>query len=174
MHLAGSHATVKAVQHAPVPEQVQHILRDVAQVVHAVAVALQAAHQLFHPVPGPQDVQPVVQHALHLKGTARSPGLFQHPVVAVKAGDEPGIQQLPFLAAKGQVVDLFLSLGFAQAVHQIAPGVKVDHHAAQVKHDTFIHTSCLALFRVVGEQLQYTTTRRCFSTAFCMDAAWAA
>ena len=68
----------------------------------------------------------------------------------------------------------FLGLGVAQAVHQIAPGVKVDHHAAQVKHDTFIHTSCLALFRVVGEQLQYTTTRRCFSTAFCMDAAWAA
>ena len=68
----------------------------------------------------------------------------------------------------------FLGLGVAQAVHQIAPGVKVDHHAAQVKHDTFIHTSCLALFRVVGEQLQYTTTRRCFSTAFCMDAARAA
>ena len=68
----------------------------------------------------------------------------------------------------------FLGLGVAQAVHQIARGVKVDHHAAQVKHDTFIHTSCLALFRVVGEQLQYTTTRRCFSTVFCMDAAWAA
>ena len=68
----------------------------------------------------------------------------------------------------------FLGLGVAQAVHQIAPGVKVDHHAAQVKHDTFIHTSCLALFRVVGEQLQYTTTRRCFSTAFCMDTARAA
>ena len=40
--------------------------------------------------------------------------------------------------------------------------------------DTFKHTSCLALFRVVGEQLQYTTTRRCFSTAFCMDTARAA
>ena len=34
-------------------------------------------------------------------------------MVAVKAGDEPGIQQLPFLAAKGQVVDLFLGLGVA-------------------------------------------------------------
>ena len=47
VHLAGGYAAVKAVQHAALLEQGQHVLRDVAEIVHAVAMVLQAAHQLL-------------------------------------------------------------------------------------------------------------------------------
>ena len=139
MHLAGGYAAVKAVQHAALLEQGQHVLRDVAEIVHAVAMVLQAAHQLLHPAARAQDVQPVVQHALHLKLAPGGLGVAQHGLIAVKAGDKPGIQLLPLLAAKGQVIHLLLDLFIANAVYQIGAGGKIHHDTAQMKHDAFIH-----------------------------------
>ena len=102
-------------------------------------MALQALYQLLHPAARTQDVQPVVQHALHLELAPGGLCLFEHGAVAVKAGDQPGIQLLPFFTAKGQVVDLLFNGGIAQAVYQIGFGIKIHHDAAQIKNDAFIH-----------------------------------
>ena len=102
-------------------------------------MVLQAAHQLLHPAARAQDVQPVVQHALHLKLAPGGLGVAQHGLIAVKAGDKPGIQLLPLLAAKGQVIHLLLDLFIANAVYQIGAGGKIHHDTAQIKHDAFIH-----------------------------------
>ena len=90
--LAGGHAAVEQALHVPVHQQVEHIFRNIAQVINAVAVGFQFLHQLLHPAAGAQDVHPVIQNALHLKGAALFSGLGQHPLVGLEPGDEPGVQ----------------------------------------------------------------------------------
>lgn len=144
--LAGGHTAVKKALHVPLHQQIEHIFRDIAQVINAVAVALELLHQFLHPAAGAQDVHPVIQHTLNLKGAALLLGAGQHPLVGLKAGDKPGVQQLPLLAAKGQLVHLLLHVGIAEAVHQILLGVKIDHNAAKIKYDVFVHCSYLYLY----------------------------
>jgi len=133
MHLTGGNAAVKLLKYAFLSQQLQNVLRDVAQIIDAVTVIFQPPHQLLHPVAGTKDVSPVVQYALYLKLAPGLSGIFQHGVVALKAGDQPGVQLLPFFAAEGQVIDLFLGRGTAQPIDQICLGVKIDHDTAKIK-----------------------------------------
>ena len=71
-------------------------------------------------------------------------GVHQHPLVAIVAGKLACIQQLPLLAAKGQVVDLFFHFGVAQPVYKVRLGVKIHQHTADIKNNAFIHNCCLA------------------------------
>ena len=84
-------------------------------------------------------MHPIVQHALHLKHTAIFFCAGQHPQIGLGAGDKPCIQQLPLFAFKGQLGDLLLYLGIAEAVYQVGLGVEIHHDAAEVEHDIFIH-----------------------------------
>ena len=143
MDFTGGDTTVKQALKIPLHQQGQDILRDVAQVVDAVAVGFQLLHQLLHFAAGAQNVHPVVQHALHLKYTIVLLGVGQHPLVGLVTGKQAGIQQLPLLALKGQLADQLFRLGVAKAVHKVFLGVKIDHDAAKIKDDIFIHSGFL-------------------------------
>ncbi len=69
-------------------------------------MALELPHQLLHPAAGAEDMHPVVQHALYLKGTACLLARSSIRRFASQRVILPGIQQLPFLTAEGQGKDL--------------------------------------------------------------------
>ena len=56
----------------------------------------------------------------------------------------PGVQLLPFFAAKGQGVYFIFHFSAAKTIHQIKLWIKIYHHAADIKNDAFIHNCCLA------------------------------
>ena len=137
--VAGGHAAVKDPFQPAAHQQGQDVLRDVAQIIGAVAVVFQPADQLHHPAADPEDAGPVFQHFLHLEGAALLLGGGHHGLVALVAGAEAGVQFLPGLAAKGQPVDLVLDGGVAEPVQQKIFGGKIDHHPAEIENDIFIH-----------------------------------
>ena len=145
--LAGGHTAVKKALHIPLHQQIEHIFRDIAQVINAVAVALELLHQFLHPAAGAEDMHPIVQHALHLKGTALGTGVLQHSLVAVIAGKFACVQQLPLLAAKGQVVNFLFHFGVAQPVYKVCLGVKIHQYTADIKKVMllYINTASLVL-----------------------------
>ena len=139
LHFAGGHAAVEETLEVPVHQQIQHVLGDVAQVVDAVAALLELLHQRLHPAAGVEHAHPVVQHALHLEAPAHGPGPLEHPLVGLPAGDAARVQQPPFSAAEGQVVDLLFQPPVPEQVDEVLVGVEIHHDAAEVEHDIFIH-----------------------------------
>lgn len=73
------------------------------------------------------------RNALHLKGAALGTGTLQHPLVAVIAGKLASVQQLPFFAAKGQIVNFLLHFGVAQPVYKVCLGVEIHQYTADIK-----------------------------------------
>ena len=93
----------------------------------------------LHPAAGAEDMHPVVQNALYLKGAACLFGPVEHPEVRFAAGDPAGIQQLPFLTAEGQGKDFVLHLVVPEQIDQILVRVEIHHDAAEIEYDIFIH-----------------------------------
>ena len=93
----------------------------------------------LHPAAGAEDMHPVVQNALYLKGAACLFGPVEHPEVCFAAGDPVGIQQLPFLTAEGQGKDFVLHLVVPEQIDQILVRVEIHHDAAEIEYDIFIH-----------------------------------
>ena len=105
-----------------------------AQVVDAVAALLELLHQRLHPAAGAEHAHPVVQHALHLEAPAHGSGPLEHPLVGLPAGDAARVQQPPFSAAEGQVVDLLFQPPVPEQVDEVPVGVEIHHDAAEVEH----------------------------------------
>ena len=135
--LAGGDPPVELVQQPLLPQEGQGVLGHIGEVIDAVAVALQPAHQVQHPPPDPENAHPVVQHLLHLEQTALGFGVFQHLLVALEPGDQPRVQLGPGLAAEGQPVDLLLGGFVAEPLHQVILGVKIHHDPAKIKNNIF-------------------------------------
>ena len=78
LHLAGGYAAVEETLEVPLHQQGKHILGNVAQVVDAVAMLLELLDKGLHPAAGAEDMHPVVQNALYLKGAACLFGPVEH------------------------------------------------------------------------------------------------
>src|SRR5699024_10641003 len=93
--LAGGDAAVEQGPELPLADLVDHVLRNVGQIVDGKAHLLQPLDHLLGFAAGLQHTGPVVQHALYLEGTAGGSGFFQHQGVTLGPAQLAGVQQQP-------------------------------------------------------------------------------
>ena len=168
MDFTGGYASIENIFQGSGHQLLKYIGRHITQVVDHVAVVFQSADQFQHFAAGTQDVGPIVQDTLHLKLTSYLPCFCQHLLVALKPGQQTGIQLCPLLTAKGQLIHQILGLSVAQTVDQVGLGIKVQYDSTQIENNAFIHKIFLKIL-YHGLFSQYNTSAGESTSFFCVS-----